>query len=592
MYYTKALALIGTGVAVTSVASAAEIFVSGDLVVSQTWTADNTYNLVNQVYVKPGVTLTIEAGTVVASTPTPNGSGSLAVTRGGQIFVNGTQSNPVIMTSTADVATWDLLGNGLDRDPKTGEWREAANEWGNLTIMGRGYISDTVGEDGAGNVPTCDAMNTSEMEGLTPDFSGDPDTLYGGGDDEDDSGSISYLSIRYGGRVLGLANELNGLSLGALGRATDIHHVEIMNNVDDGVEVWGGTVNLKYLNIWNVGDDSLDIDQGYRGKVQFVNIVQGYSLDASQGSGVGDNCIETDGAENSDAQPVTTTVVHNATVIGQPAEGAGDGGTAWRDNARVQYRECIFMDLGAEVVQFDNLDGDGSQGYGFNGTLTWPQTWTTLHNNVPAHANDCDGDGGGIYQAQSVGFLAGMVDNVFFRNLRANAYDEATARGVFAGGLFNVIIPGFEPVDAPIVDLQRAGAVTRGGKTMFRVIGIDPRAANEATASQFTAPDDGFFTPAQYRGAFAPEEVWLCDWTATDAYEFLTTPREFCSTGCDPENGDVTGDGCVSFADVLDVLGNWDQAGDPGLPGDANCDGTVSFADILLILGTWGEGCP
>ena len=114
----------------------------------------------------------------------------------------------------------------------------------------------------------------------------------GGGNDDDDSGTISYLSLRYGGKVVGLTNELNGLSLGGIGRGTDIHHVDIMNNVDDGVEIWGGTVNLKYLNVWNIGDDTFDVDQGWRGKAQFGLIVQGHSLDAAQGSGVGDNALE------------------------------------------------------------------------------------------------------------------------------------------------------------------------------------------------------------------------------------------------------------------------------------------------------------
>jgi hypothetical protein len=84
--------------------------------------------------------------------------------------------------------------------------------------------------------------------------------------------------------VLGLTNELNGLSLGGIGRAPDIHHVEIMNNVDDGVEIWGGTVSTKYMSVWNVGDDSFDVDQGHRGEHRFILIVQGYSLDVVQGS--------------------------------------------------------------------------------------------------------------------------------------------------------------------------------------------------------------------------------------------------------------------------------------------------------------------
>ena len=113
------------------------------------------------------------------------------------------------------------------------------------------------------------------MEGLVEEAGNPTLNNYGGGDDNYDAGSISYLSIRYGGRVVGLSNELNGLSLGALGRGTQIHHVEIMNNVDDGIEIWGGTVGLKYITIWNIGDDSLDVDQGWRGKAQFGLIVQG-----------------------------------------------------------------------------------------------------------------------------------------------------------------------------------------------------------------------------------------------------------------------------------------------------------------------------
>ena len=88
--------------------------VSQNIAVSTTWTCDNVYNLTAQIYVLPGASLTIEEGTVVASTPTANGSGSLAVSKGGQIFVEGTKECPVIMTSTNDTATW------TGGDPKTG----------------------------------------------------------------------------------------------------------------------------------------------------------------------------------------------------------------------------------------------------------------------------------------------------------------------------------------------------------------------------------------------------------------------------------------------------------------------------------------
>ena len=103
--------------------------------------------------------------------------------------------------------------------------------------MGRGFISEN---DAVGNIPTCNANNQAQMEGLVADFPGDTKVLYGGGDDDDDSGSISYMSTRFGGKVIALNNELNGISLGGIGCGIDISYVEVMNNVDDGIEIWGG----------------------------------------------------------------------------------------------------------------------------------------------------------------------------------------------------------------------------------------------------------------------------------------------------------------------------------------------------------------
>lgn len=512
--YAKTFLSLAAAAALASSAGAAqqdaEILVSNDIAVSTTWTANNTYNLQKQIYVLPGATLTIEAGTLIASTT--NLGGSLAVAKGANIFVQGTKTAPVIMTSKADTATWTA------GDPKTGTWREAANEWGNLTVMGEGYISENAT---AGNTAVPNANNVAAMEGLVAAFPGDTKVLYGGGNDNDDSGSIAYLSVRYGGKVVGLNNELNGLSLGGIGRDTDINHVEVMNNVDDGIEIWGGTVNLKYFSIWNVGDDSLDLDQGWRGKAQFGLIVQGYSLDASQGSGVGDNCFETDGAEDSDWQPVSTGTIYNCTVLGQPVD--GDHGTAWRDNARIQYRNSIFVDIGEAVVKFDNVDGDGGNGYGFNGTLSWPNTWTTAFNvysTVNAPANPA-----AFYQAQTSGKLAEITDSVFFRNQNAAAYTEANLRGVFDVANNNVLIPGFAVADEPVKQLTRGAAVTRGGKIMLPVTKLDPRPKNQAITSVAAAPNDGFFTSGMFRGAFDPGcPSWIYGWTASQAFGF--TPFE------------------------------------------------------------------
>ncbi|MBK8979361.1 MAG: hypothetical protein IPM29_25975 [Planctomycetes bacterium] len=503
------------GLLLVGTAAAQTVLVTSDIAVSTTWTANNTYNLQRQIYVTNGATLTIEAGTVVASTA--GLGGSLAVTRGSQIIVQGTKDAPVIMTSTADVATWAPdPSHPTGRDPKTGTWREAANEWGNLTIMGRAFISENATPS---NTATCNANNVGTMEGLIAQFPGDQRVLYGGGNDDDDSGSIEHLSLRYGGRVIGLNNELNGLSLGGIGRETEIRYLEIQNNVDDGIEIWGGTVELKYFSIWNIGDDSLDIDQGWRGRADFGLIVQGYSLDAAQGSGVGDNMMEIDGAEQSDYQPRTRATIGNMTLIGQPID--GDHGVAFRDGAAVQICNSIFMNVGEEVVRNDNVDGDGGAGYAFNGTETFAETWTTLASTFP-RVNPCASPGQ-LYRNQDPTLPQNAIrDSVFYGNSFANAYTTANSVNVFAPANRNVL----NPANSPITSISRAPTVTKGGKAMQRVTLLDARPANDALDSSGIC-SGGY--GVKFRGAFRRND-WMQVWTAAWAFDMI--PRlAWCDEG-------------------------------------------------------------
>ncbi len=580
--------------AAVGTADAGVVEVTQNIETSTSWSPnEGTYDLRERIIVMPGATLTIAPGTVIASSPGMDGSGgTLAVARGGKIFINGTAENPVIMTSTADVATW------TGGDPTTGEWRVAANEWGNLTLMGAGLVSGSAFDglpvmiNGVSNTATPTGLNQRQMEGLDAAFPGDTTVLYGGDNDDDDSGSISYVSIRYAGDVLGIGDELNGLSLGGIGRETDINYVEIMNNVDDGIEIWGGTVNIKHFSIWNVGDDCFDVDQGWRGKAQFGLLVQGYSEIANQGSGVGDNCFETDGAEDSNAQPVTTAAIYNCTAIGQPV--SGDQGTAWRDNARVQYRNCIFMDLGEQLVKFDNIDGDGGNGYGFAGTLSWADTWTTDYDyslSLMNTANGCDEIPGGcsdyntpaaLYQSQVDGKLAEISDSVFYNNNNGSAYTEATTRGVFDPANNNETVS-----DSPITSIVRAAPVPVNGLVQLQVISLNPLPANAALTSVDTAPDDGFFTPAQYRGAFSSDENWLCGWTAAYAFGFT----DVCPKGT-PCEGDGNDDGEVNVTDLVNLINAWGTNGmGDGFNADTNNDGVVDVTDLVNTINAWGT-CP
>ena len=566
------VALMGAATA-AGTAGAAEVLVSGNITTSTTWTKNNRYNLQGQVYVSPGATLTIQAGTVIAS----DTGGGLAITRDARLVCEGTATEPVIFTSKQDVATWT---NG---DPKTGTWRAVANEWGNLTLCGRAYIGKYGQGAVATNTAAPNAANYANMEGLVASGPTDTRTFYGGGNDLDNSGALRYTSLRYGGKVVGLGNELNGLSLGGIGKDTDIDHIEIMNNVDDGIEIWGGTVDLKYVSIWNIGDDSFDLDHGWRGRAQFGLIVSGYSIPgAASGSGFPDSMIEVDGAAKSDAQPVTTCALFNFTLIGQPFA-TGRNAIKFRDNARMQLRNSIIMDCPAEVIRNDNTDGeatDGQTGYGFNGTLAWANTWTANFN-VYSTVNPFPSNPASYYTGQSDGKLIWFRDNVFYNNANAAAYTEANARSVFAAANNNVLETSANP--RPIAAITRGANVISGTLVVQPVTRLDPRAAGSAVTSVGTAPDNGFYSPVQYRGAFSPTENWLCGWSAASAYGMLVPPPGGCNTG--GVFGDLTGDGFVTGADLGILLGNWGLTSGTS---DLNQDGIVNGADLGALLGAWG----
>jgi hypothetical protein len=600
---SKMLVTVGFGLAAATTASGQFVNVNSDITTSTTWTNNNVYVLKADVFIAPGATLTIQPGTVIASElvpaggKTPNTRAALIAQRGGRLVAIGTQAQPIIFTSKADYNTWTPANpRGLHRPTAT-------SEWGNLTLLGRGYISE---DAVAGNTPSPNGNNVAVMEGLVEAFPGDTRVLYGGNNDEDNSGTLSFVSIRYGGQVVGNNVELNGLALGGVGRETVIDHIDLMNGVDDGIEIWGGTVNLKYVNIWNIGDDSLDIDQGWRGKVQFGLIVKGYcKAGSTSGSGFGDNAIELDGAERCDYQPVTTGVLYNLTVVGNPGTGSGSNGsdhaTAWRDNCNMQIRQSVFTGHGEAFVRGES-PSDGSGGYGNFGTLGYTARWSTSYNymlgssggpgpNAPANPIN-------FYKSQTNGNLCEIKDSIVhgFPNtslsnnnsivsgLPTGPFAEANALGVFASGNANV-----QATSLPMVSLVRgATIVVSPSLSVSPVSQIDPRAANDAVAAALVAPApaDGFFTQASYRGGFSPTEVWTCNWTAADNYGFISTPDANCSTDA-PCPADLNGDSVVGANDLATLLAAWGGSGSA----DINGNGSVGAEDLAALLAAWGN-CP
>jgi len=274
-----------------------DISVTGLLIGNVEWTKNNIYNMNGKVVVSEGATLNIEAGTVIKSA---EGTGSLAtaliVARGGKLNANGTAAEPIIFTSAAD-----QIMPGSITSPNLDETFNAL--WGGVIILGNAPISAGTGDTEA------------QIEGIPAD---DTFGRYGGDDVSDNSGSITYISVRHGGTLIGENNEINGITLGGVGNGTVIENIEVVANLDDGVEWFGGTVNVKNVIVANGEDDGLDIDQNYSGTINNAVVIQ-------SGATAGDNAIEIDGPEGSTYTDGSFTIV-NLTLIDEDgmSDTAGD----------------------------------------------------------------------------------------------------------------------------------------------------------------------------------------------------------------------------------------------------------------------------
>ena len=262
-----------------------DVYASAEGTGTVTWSKDTTYILRGFIFVNDGQTLTIEAGTVIKGQPGQGaGASALIIARGGKIMAVGTESSPIIMTGLAD----DMNGSVPD---------DANQLWGGLIILGKATTSN-IAEGGS-----------KSIEGI-PET--EPRGLYGGTNDADNSGKIQYISVRHGGSVIGADNEINGISLGAVGSGTLIDHVEVFSNFDDGIEFFGGAPVVTNVVIVYPGDDGLDQDEGFHGMIQNAIVWEsGTTRESSDPRG-----SEDDGGvgANEPEKPFSTPVCTNVTL--------------------------------------------------------------------------------------------------------------------------------------------------------------------------------------------------------------------------------------------------------------------------------------
>lgn len=243
---------------------------SGTISSDETWTNDRIYVLSGRVVVASGATLTIEAGTIIKGAEGQETNASaLIIARGAKIMAEGTASNPIIFTSVLDnIELGEKVGTNLSKTDN--------EKWGGIIILGAAKISAENGDTEA------------NIEGIPANLGYG---AYGGTNDADNSGVLSYVSIRHGGISIGEGNEINGLTLGGVGSGTTISNVEVYSTLDDGIEFFGGSVDATNILVFFQGDDGLDIDQNYSGTISNFAVIQGDGIGTDEG-------LEVDGPEN------------------------------------------------------------------------------------------------------------------------------------------------------------------------------------------------------------------------------------------------------------------------------------------------------
>ena len=415
----------------------AQIVVEGDLTENTTWTAENTYYLNNQLFVKDGVTLTIEAGTEIlgrydADYSADNPAPCLVVEQGGKLMAEGTADAPITFRS--------------ELDPDDANYGNGRGLWGGLIVNGYAPISNEGGQ--------------SNVEGLTG-------IAYGGTDPDDNSGVMRYVRVWNGGSSIAPDNEINGITLAGVGRGTTVEFCEVAMNLDDGFEMFGGTVDLKHCVVVAVGDDAFDTDNGYQGRGQFLLVVRaddsdkGHEMDNATGGDL-------------DSQPRSHPHFANVTVISSPSH--GEDALRLREGTGGDFRNYIIH--GAN----DGVRNDE------NGSEVVTQDWATA---------EAAGHPDYLYISGSI-IMNGLADVPW------DDFDEA-GDGDWTGTYVSESAGLSMTVDADGLPLS---------------VSVMPPVGGAAYQNVDTVLDDDFFTQTDFKGAFGSDN-WLEGWSVLSELDIL-----------------------------------------------------------------------
>lgn len=326
--------------------------VTGNITANTTWSTGDVVLLSTQCFVKNNSILTIQPGVIVLGDKSATGA-ALIVTNGSQLIANGTVNQPIVFTSNQAVGQRGL------------------GDWGGVILLGQASNNSP-----AGTGTLTNPAGTNYVEGL-PISS---DTQYGGSNDNDNSGSLKYVRIEFGGYVYQPNKEINGLTFGAVGRGTTIDYVQVSFANDDAFEWFGGTVNCKHLVAYRCLDDDFDTDNGFSGKVQFCLGVRDPQISDLPAVSTSEGFESDNDPNGTTATPITSAIFCNVTDIGPlrgvptatfPTSGSGSGfqrGARIRRNSQLKIYNSILMDHRTRGIY---IDGALCEGNANNNTLVF-----------------------------------------------------------------------------------------------------------------------------------------------------------------------------------------------------------------------------
>tara|TARA_R110002110_G_scaffold91264_2_gene237425 strand:- start:41199 stop:45011 length:3813 start_codon:yes stop_codon:yes gene_type:complete len=371
----------GTSDTGNTISGKAVCSLSGEITSDMTLASSNYYQLDGKVTVGGDNTnsavLRIQPGTTVFGGTSFD---FLVISRGSQLIANGTRNAPVVFTSIED----ETLGGSADIETSRGLW-------GGLVINGNAPINDCP-EGAAGGTDAC----TKEGEANSGTF--------GGSNPADNSGVLNYVVVKYAGSNVDPENQLNGIAFQGVGSGTAVNFVQVHNNLDDGVEFFGGTVSAKYMVLTGNADDSLDWTDGWQGDIQYLLI--------QQADGSADNGIEADNREGDEnAMPRSLPRIANMTIKGN----SGENGIRLRRGTGLELFNSIVTGSNSCLrIQGESLNLLGS-GVEFDG-VSFGCATTIQGDDVPAIESLLNGSN-----------VSQSGDAVAAADLAGDAYFDATA---------------------------------------------------------------------------------------------------------------------------------------------------------------------